>query len=83
MYQKNKRKHGYHLYLLVLNLYNFITAITSTLFFETDALTCLTLQVCITRCTLTQIAFDLIYTGTAVLTGGTDTLVYVLKKSNT
>ena len=37
----------------------------------------LTLQVCITRCTLTQVAVDLIYTGTAVLTGVTDTLIYI------
>ena len=42
-------------------------------------LTCLTLQVCITRCTLTQVAVDLVYTGTAVLTGGTGTLVNVCK----
>ena len=40
-------------------------------------LTCDALQVCITRCTLTQVAVDLIYTGTAVLTGTTGTLVYV------
>ena len=41
--------------------------------------TCLTLQVCITRCALTQVAVDLINTGTAVLTGGTGTLVYVCR----
>ena len=40
-------------------------------------LTCLTVQVCITRCTLTQVAVDLIYTGTTVLTGTTGTLVNV------
>ena len=40
-------------------------------------LTSLTLQVCITRCTLTQVAVDLIYTGTTVLTGCTGTLVYI------
>ena len=40
---------------------------------------CLTLQVCITRWTLTQIAVDLIYVGTAVLTGCTNTSIYVCK----
>ena len=43
-------------------------------------LTCLTLQVCITRCTLTQVVVNLIYTGTAVLTGITGTLVNIFKK---
>ena len=41
------------------------------------AFTCLTLQVCITGCTLTQVTVDLIYTGTAVLAGCTGTLVYI------
>ena len=40
-------------------------------------LTCLTLLVCVTRYTLTLVAVDLIYTGTAVLTGATGTFVYV------
>ena len=39
--------------------------------------TCLTLQVCITRWALTLVAVDLIYTGTAVLTGATGTLIYI------
>ena len=47
---------------------------------HSNALTCLTLQVCITRCTLTQVVVNLIYTGTAVLTGITGTLVNIFKK---
>ena len=40
----------------------------------------MTLQVCISRCTLTQIAVDLVYTGTAVLTGGASAFVDIFKK---
>ena len=40
-------------------------------------LTCFTMQTAEARCTLAQVTIDLIYTGTAVLTGVTGTLVYV------
>ena len=42
--------------------------------------TCLTLRVCISSCTLTQVAVDLICTGSIVLTGGTGTFVYVFNE---
>ena len=45
-------------------------------------LTCLTMKAWITRCTVTQVAVDVICTGTTVLTGCTDTLGYIYGERN-